>query len=123
MHRRVIIESPFAGDRARNVQYGLRALRDSLMRGEAPFASHLLYTMVLDDKVKLERAHGISAGFEWGRVAEATVVYTDYGISAGMALGIEAAKGLRPVEYRTIGENNEGNPDEPPDGAVLQRFR
>lgn len=123
MHRRVIIESPFAGDIRRNVLYALRALKDSLARGEAPFASHLLYTQVLDDKDKAQRRQGIDAGLEWARVAEATVVYTDYGVSAGMALGIEHAKGLRPVEYRTIGENDEGNPDEPPNGAVLQRFR
>ena len=47
----VILESPFAGDVKRNTAYARAALRDSLLRGEAPIASHLLYTQdgVLDD--------------------------------------------------------------------------
>lgn len=40
----VLLESPYAGDTERNVDYGRRCLRDSIMRGEAPMASHLLYT-------------------------------------------------------------------------------
>ena len=42
--RRVIIESPYAGFVKRNEDYARECLRDSLMRGEAPIASHLLYT-------------------------------------------------------------------------------
>ena len=41
---RVILESPYAGDIERNVKYARMAVRDSLSRGEAPIASHLLYT-------------------------------------------------------------------------------
>lgn len=41
--RRVIVESPYAGDVIRNVEYARAAMRDCLQRGEAPFASHLLY--------------------------------------------------------------------------------
>jgi hypothetical protein len=103
----VILESPYAGDIDRNVAYARRCLRDSLLRGEAPIASHLLYTQpgVLRDEEPLERQHGIDAGLAWGRVAELTVVYTDLGFSAGMRYGIDAATRVgRPVEYRTIGE-------------------
>lgn len=104
--RRVILESPFAGDVLTNVAYARRAIRDSLMRGEAPIASHLLYTQpgVLDDDLPSERSLGIVAGLSWREVAEASVVYTDLGISFGMQQGIEAAEraGL-PVEYRQIG--------------------
>jgi len=66
--RRVILESPYAGDVATNVAYARRALRDCLLRGEAPFASHLLYTQpgVLDDTLPDERACGIEAGLIWG---------------------------------------------------------
>lgn len=62
--RRVIIESPYAGDVELNAQYARECLRDSLTRGEAPIASHLLYTQpgVLDDAVPRERALGIEAG-------------------------------------------------------------
>jgi hypothetical protein len=40
--RWVILESPYAGDVEANVAYARAAVRDSLMRGEAPIASHLL---------------------------------------------------------------------------------
>lgn len=103
--RLVILESPYAGDIERNVEYARRCLRDSLLRGEAPIASHLLYTQpgVLRDEMPNERQHGIDAGLAWRAVAEASVVYTDLGVSTGMVYGIEAAKaaGL-PIEYRRL---------------------
>jgi len=103
--RLVIVESPYAGDVERNVEYARRCVRDSLLRGEAPIASHLLYTQpgILDDDVAAERQHGIDAGLAWRAVAHASVVYTDLGISKGMEYGIAAAKaaGL-PVEYRSL---------------------
>lgn len=99
----VIVESPYAGDVDANVDYARRCIRDSLSRGEAPIASHLLYTQpgVLRDEVPNERQWGIDAGLAWGRVADLTVVYTDRGISRGMQYGIDAAKAHgRPVEFR-----------------------
>lgn len=103
--RRVVIESPYAGDVERNLRYLRACMRDCLLRGEAPFASHGLYTQlgVLDDTVPSEREHGIHAGFAWRHVSEATVVYTDLGITQGMEYGIaHAVGGQRPVEYRTL---------------------
>lgn len=77
----------------------------SLSLGEAPFASHLLYTQVLDDKDPEQRRQGIEAGLAWGRAADATVVYSDYGVSSGMQQGIDrAVDQLRPVEFRRIGK-------------------
>lgn len=103
--RLVILESPYAGDVEANIAYARACLRDSLARGEAPIASHLLYTQpgVLDDAVPAERQQGIAAGLAWRRVAEGSVVYTNRGISDGMRQGIAAAEdaGL-PVEYRTL---------------------
>lgn len=101
----VIIESPFAGDVKANIEYARKCVRDSLLRGEAPIASHLLYTQdgILNDDIPEERAHGIDAGLAWRTVAEASVVYTDLGISKGMEYGIEAAKAAGvPVEFRTL---------------------
>jgi hypothetical protein len=93
----------------KNVEYARAATRDSLLRGEAPFLSHLLYTQpdVLDDEITTEREHGIRAGFAWRELAVKTIVYTDLGISPGMHLGIEDAKsrGLE-IEYRTIPDWN-----------------
>lgn len=102
----VIIESPYAGDVQANLTYLRACLRDSLLRGEAPFASHALYTQpgVLRDDVESERAAGIHAGFAWRRLAQKTVVYTDRGISGGMRYGIEHAKEHgHSVEYRELG--------------------
>lgn len=91
-----------------NIRYCRAAMVDSLKRGEAPFASHLLYTQpgVLDDTLPEERKLGINAGFAWRTMWTKTVVYTDLGTSAGMVAGIKDAvdKGSE-VEYRTLGEN------------------
>ena len=103
--RRVILESPYAGDVASNVAYAREAVRNSLSRGEAPIASHLLYTQpgILRDGVPHERQWGIDAGLAWGSAAEATVVYVDLGLSKGMLFGIASAeRANRPVEYRRI---------------------
>ena len=103
--RLVIIESPFAGDVEKNIRYARACVRDSLLRGEAPIASHLLYSQegILNDDVPVERQHGIDAGLAWRTVAQASVVYTDLGISKGMEYGIKAAQDAGvPVEYRTL---------------------
>lgn len=103
--RLVILESPFAGDVERNIRYARACLRDSLMRGEAPLASHLLYTQegVLDDNNKEERQLGIDAGLAWGERADATVVYVDNGITKGMVEGIHRARTEgRTVELRSL---------------------
>ena len=101
----VILESPYAGDVLTNIQYARRCVRDSLLRGEAPIASNLLYTQdsILRDDIPEERQLGINAGLAWKVVAEATVVYADLGITAGMHYGISQAKkqGLE-VEIRYL---------------------
>ncbi len=103
--RLVIIESPYAGDVERNERYARAAMADCLRRGEAPYASHLLYTQagVLDDTKPEERRLGIEAGLQWGKKADATVVYMDLGISDGMMQGIQRAEREgRPVEARRV---------------------
>ena len=103
---RTIIESPFAGDVERNIRYARACVRDSLARGEAPFASHLFYTQpgILNDEIPAERWTGILSGLIWAECAQRTAVYTDLGISPGMRKGIEdaMAKG-REIVYRQIG--------------------
>lgn len=104
--KRVVIESPYAGDIELNLRYLRACMADCLLRGEAPFASHGLYTQpgVLRDDVPAERQHGIDAGFTWRSAADATVVYTDLGITRGMSAGIEhAEKGDREIVYRSLG--------------------
>ncbi len=105
--RRVVIESPYAGDVERNIRYLRACMFDCLQLDEAPFASHGLYTQpgVLDDLVPYERDLGIRAGFAWRDVAEVTVVYTDLGITRGMQYGIDDARSKgRPIEERALSE-------------------
>lgn len=113
--RLVIIESPFAGtsrfkiirvfQQWRNVRYARKCVRHATIKGEAPIASHLLFTQpgILNDDVPSERQLGIDAGLAWRTVAEASVIYTDKGITRGMQYGITAAEesGI-PVEYRSL---------------------
>ena len=103
--RRVVVESPYAGDVDANVIYAKRCLKDCLMRGESPLASHLLYAQesVLDDLNIAERELGIQAGFEWNQLADAVVVYLDRGTSKGMELGMAFAKKNKiPIEFRKL---------------------
>jgi len=101
----VIVESPYAGDVLRNLAYLRAALRDCILRGEAPFASHAIYTQpgVLDDSIPEEREKGIRIGFAFRGHASRTVLYTDLGISKGMKFGLaDAIKLGQPVEYRSL---------------------
>lgn len=104
--RLVILESPYTGDVPTHVAYARACLHDCLSRGEAPVASHLLYTQpgVLDDDLLEQRQMTFEAGLAWRKVAQASVVYTDLGVSEGMREGIAAAErsGI-PVEYRSLG--------------------
>lgn len=89
----VVIESPYAGDVSKNVEYAKACVNDCLKKGEAPYASHLFFTQegILDDLIPEERKLGIDAGLAWGRAAKRSVVYLDRGISGGMVYGIHAA--------------------------------
>lgn len=105
--RLVVLESPFSGEIERNLTYARKCVKDCLARGESPQASHLLFTQpgILDDANPAEREAGIEAGLAWLRVADASVVYIDLGISLGMQVGISRAQSLGvPVEYRSLKE-------------------
>lgn len=102
--KRVILESPYAGDTEANVSYARRCILDCLMRGEAPIASHLLYTQVLSDEDPVQRTLGIEAGLAWLCMADLMVVYDDNGLSPGMLAAISLAKWHRvEIEYRRLG--------------------
>jgi hypothetical protein len=79
---------------------------DSLLRGESPFLSHLLYTQVLDDTVPEERTMGFAAAQAWYKKVDKVIIYTDLGVSPGMSAGVTVAQYANvPVEYRKLGEN------------------
>lgn len=97
----VIIESPYAGDTETNTAYARDCMLDSIRRGESPFASHLLYTQVLDETA--DRETGLKAAEPFYRICDLVAVYTDYWISPGMRVGIElATKYGRKIEYRSL---------------------
>lgn len=111
MPKFVDIESPYSApttsDLTRNLRYARACVRDCLLRGEVPFASHLFYTQpgILDDNKPDERVFGIMAGKAIiEKLNATTVVYTDLGTSRGMQLGIDLAqKSGRTIEYRSLG--------------------
>lgn len=94
----VVIESPFSAptdkEITRNVYYAMLAVRDSLGKGEAPYASHLFFTQLLDDSLENERILGIDAGLAVTANAKSTIIYADLGISTGMQYGMEVAERL-----------------------------
>jgi len=103
--KRVILESPYAGDVEKNIAYARRCMKDSLDRGEAPFASHLLYTQkgLLDDNNPIERRKGIEAGFAWLKSAQKHVFYIDHGMSRGMIDALrESHFDADDIEFRFI---------------------
>lgn len=107
---RVFIATPYrATDAAtllRNRKYALSCLLDSTERGEAPFASHLLYPQVLSDADPDLRDYGIRCGICFLEVCHVLAVYEDYGISEGMGLEIQAAQraGI-PIVFRSLAPN------------------
>lgn len=103
--KKVILESPYAGEIERNLKYARECLKDSLNRGEAPIASHLLYTQegVLNDEIIEERMQGINSGLAWKSVCDLQVFYIDYGMSSGMKYAKKYAEEMGiEIEFRKI---------------------
>ena len=101
----VVIESPYAGDVEKNLEYARRCMAHSLRLGEYPIASHLLYTQpgILDDDIPAERELGIGAGLAWAKFADKAIFYVDNGVSNGMmaAHDLYICEGKR-IEYRSL---------------------
>ena len=104
---RVVIESPYANKDPvkinENLRYAREALHHSFALGEAPFASHLLYTQILNDEDEKERLRGLQACYEWTAVADLVAFYVDLGWSPGMIKALKMARILqRKVQVRQI---------------------
>jgi hypothetical protein len=89
--KRVIIESPFAGDIQTNLKYVRQACTDCINRGEVPFASHMFFPQFLDDNDPKQRQLGIEMGYDFWEKADLVVFYTDFGISPGMEKALAKA--------------------------------
>jgi len=103
----VTIESPYAGDIERNLQYLKECILDCFARDEAPFASHRMYTDALDDNDPHQRQQGIIAGLTFAARCDKRVFYVDLGWSGGMKAALEWYKenGLS-YEVRSIHIDN-----------------
>jgi len=74
-----------------NIIYARMALLSCLLRGEAPLASHLLYTQVWSERADLRDA-GIKAGIEMHHRCDLVALFRDLGVSKGMQLASDNAK-------------------------------
>ncbi len=103
--RRVVLESPYRATETTTVEqhrvYLSHCIRDSNSRWESPYASH--WGLADDDDDEMARHLGIRAGWEWGDLAAACVVYSDFGVTPGMSLSIDHYSSLgKPVEWRKL---------------------
>ena len=92
-----------------NRRRALRACREVLAAGHAPFAPHLLYTAILNDNIESERAQGIGAGHAWIDVCHELWVWGfdvyEQVQSAGMCQDIARAQRVTvPVFYQGVPE-------------------
>lgn len=104
----VILESPYAGEVGRNKLYLQACIKDCLRRGESPYASHQMLTEALNDLDPEERRLGIDAAQCWYGFVNKQVVYTDFGISNDMNLGIQRFQECNvdrvwETQYRSLG--------------------
>jgi hypothetical protein len=109
--RLVIIESPFRGRDFNQTllfrEYADAAIRDSINRGESPYASHRIIPGALDDSIPAERDKGIRVGYAWWKHAAAIVFYVDHGMSEGMHKALQRAKTMQLlIEMRKINAHN-----------------
>lgn len=105
--RLVIIESPYRAETESNFERNLfyldLAIRDSIIRGESPYASHKILPGALRDDLPDERDLGIRCGYAWWRAASLVAFYTDLGWSEGMRRSLVRAKTQNiKVEMRKI---------------------
>lgn len=111
---RVYVESPYAAPTpeglAANVAYAAACMRDALERGEAPLASHLLWTQpgILVDTDPLEREIGKDeCGFRFAETCAASAFYVNNPAkawSSGMSDGFaDALRARRVPVFRWLG--------------------
>lgn len=111
----IVIESPFKATEEHSNEvhraYLERCLRDAVLRGETPYASHKMLTDAFNDCDPVERRIGINAGLAMARqlvlagTAQA-IFYIDYGWGEGMhgARDLYQKLGIS-YENRSIGKN------------------
>lgn len=79
-----VIESPYAGDIEANEAYLEKCIRWCATRGYAPYASHKMMTIALDDDNPEERTLGINCGLAFRRLVDERLFFIDRGWSREM---------------------------------------
>jgi len=87
----VYVCSPYAGDTKANIQAARRYCRFVASRDCVPFASHLLFTQFLNDKVKKERDLGMIFGRVMMRICKEIWVFGEE-VTPGMKEELMYAK-------------------------------
>lgn len=106
----VSLESPFASDPLANIAYAYEACKDSISKGESPYASHLLFPQFLDDKDPTQRAEGLRLSDAWRHQAAKIIFYLDKGWSAGMQHALDFVKTHgKHAEFRVLKGNLDPN--------------
>ncbi len=101
--KRVVIESPYAGDEEANKVYRQVVICHSIKQWEAPFASHQMYTDALNDDDLYQRLIGCGAGYTWMKIADLVAFYMDRGFSSGMKSALyKAVDYSLPIQFRWI---------------------
>ena len=103
--RRVVLESPYRATETATVEqhrvYLDHCVTDAESRWEAVYASH--WGLQGEDSDEMARQIGIRRGWEWGDLAAACVVYSDFGVTPGMSYSIDHYSSLgKPVEWRRL---------------------
>lgn len=88
--RRIVVESPLAGDVAENLRYLVWCCRALYLAGYEPLASHLGCPWFMDDDVPEERADGIAWSWFWQ--GDEHVFFGDLGLSRGMGFSMDRCK-------------------------------
>jgi len=102
--KRIILESPFAGDVNNNVHYAKALIHKLAHQGYAPSASHLLYTQCLNDTLQFDRDLGINKGLDYAHNKD-SIIGIDRGFSTGMKYGVQRAINEgRSYRFETLSE-------------------
>src|SRR5664279_6597399 len=104
--KRVYICSPYAGDVEGNTERAQWLCREAIKDGCAPYAPHLLYPQIIDD-----RQAGITCGLAYLGLCDELWVYANNGISPGMRQEIDHAQHLDCLLYTSDAADEEDSVD------------
>lgn len=104
-----IILSPFMAEDPSKAnamaRYAKRCVQDSILKMEAPVASHYFYYEVLNSNLSIDRDIGLQSQLAWIPHADLVVAYIDMGVTQAMDLALGVAKlANKKIEFRKIGK-------------------